>query len=133
MHIDKAIVYFDGVCNLCNGSVQFIMKRDRRSFFYFSAIQSLSPEILQTVGEGREDIMESLIFGYNGKYYYGSEAVLEIAYYLGYPWRLALIIKVIPFKWRQFLYQVVANNRYKWFGRRKECMVPNKEQKTRFI
>lgn len=131
--IVKAVVLFDGVCNLCNGSVQFIIKRDLTNTFHFAALQSgygqtqlkrlgIPPKALQSIVLIRDD-----------KFYQRSNAVLEICWMLGGFWRWLYVFKIIPFFVRDWIYNIVANNRYKWFGRQDQCMIPTPALKARFL
>ena len=127
------IVLFDGVCNLCNGSVRFIIKRDPDGVFKYAPLQSeAAKEILREFGlpSGK---LESLILIEDGKSYVRSVAALRIARRLGGAWPLLGTLTVVPRPVRDWVYCVVAKNRYKWFGRRDECMVPGPGDADRFL
>jgi predicted DCC family thiol-disulfide oxidoreductase YuxK len=127
------ILLFDGVCNLCNSSVQFIIRHDRQCLFRFASLQSdLSREWLQIYGLSPEQ-RETVVLIYNNRAYTQSDAVLEIAKLLGGYWQYAYYLRIIPTTWRNVLYRFVARNRYKWFGQQAQCMIPTPEQKARFL
>ena len=118
------IILFDGVCNLCNSSVQFILKRDGTGKFRFSSLQSeFSKEMLKRYNLP-VDYLESIILLHNGKIYTSSDAVIEILNHLGGFYKLFSVFKIIPKFLREPLYKFIARNRYRWFGRKDSCMVP---------
>ena len=127
------VIFFDGVCNLCTGSVLFIIKRDPEAIFRFASLQSdAAKELL----EGKDvDVrkMESLILLKNGRIYRRSRAALEIARQLTGLWPLFYAFIIIPGPVRDVVYNWVAGNRYSWFGKKDQCMVPTPELSSRFI
>ncbi len=127
------IVLFDGVCNLCNGSVQLIIKRDPGARFRFASLQSAVGERL--LAELRIDRrgLDSLIVVEEGRWYKESDAVLRIVRILGGPWRALGIFRLIPRPLRDRAYRIVARNRYRWFGRRETCWLPTPELRSRFL
>jgi len=126
------IILFDGVCNLCNKSVQFIIKRDPNMLFSFTSLQSeIGKKLLKE--HQVPDNLTSVILIKNGKAFTQSDAALEICLHLTKGWRLLYLCKIIPRYIRNYLYQFIANNRYKWFGRSESCMVPTKEMRKRFL
>ena len=127
-----AIVLFDGVCNLCSRSVQFIIKRDRRGYFRFASLQSDTGKRLLA---DRPDFAnaDSLVLIENGRYYRESSAVLRIARRLEGIWKLAVVGIAVPRPLRDALYRCLARNRHRWFGRRDTCMLPSAEQRKRFL
>ena len=130
----KKIILFDGVCNLCNSSVQFIIKHDKKDAFRFVALQSeLGIEICNYIGVDQTKI-ESIIFYNPGvAYYYKSSAVIEIADDLGGFYSLLSIFKILPEKLRNYIYDYIAKNRYKWYGKKESCMIPTPELKSKFL
>lgn len=127
------LVIFDGVCNLCNGTVQFIIKRDRKKKFSFTAYQSITgQDILAQHGIDPTD-QSTVVYVKNGVPCFKSRAILEILRDLGYGWNLFYILIVIPLPFRNFAYDIVAKNRYTVFGRRESCMVPTTEIMDRFL
>ncbi|QOG90860.1 DUF393 domain-containing protein [Flavobacterium columnare] len=130
---DKQIILFDGVCNLCNYWVQYIVQRDHNDIFRFVALQSkLGQEILKYLGITNRNIDSIILYIPNQAYYYKSGAVLEIAKKLSiFNW--LSIFKIIPTALRDPLYDFVAKNRYKWYGKKETCMIPIPELKAKFI
>ena len=125
--IEKPLVLFDGVCNLCNNSVSFILKHEKNSDLYFSSLQNfVQPELLENVKN-----VDSIIFIEKDKVYTKSTAALKISKYLkGYSW--AGVFLIIPPAIRDLIYDIIAKNRYKWFGKKDQCMIPNPDLKARF-
>ncbi|WP_166242030.1 thiol-disulfide oxidoreductase DCC family protein [Paenibacillus turpanensis] len=136
----NSIVLFDGVCNLCNGAVQFILKRDRNERFRFAAQQSEAGQKLmkahgvdQEASEGHGDTAGSFVLIEGGRAYLRSAAALRIAKGLGFPWSLCYAGIVIPRPVRDAMYRYVAKNRYRWFGKQESCMMPTPQLKSRFV
>jgi predicted DCC family thiol-disulfide oxidoreductase YuxK len=127
------IIFFDGVCNLCNGFVQFIIKRDRSAKFRFASLQSEYARARLTQAHRDPDELYSIIFMDGTNLLERSDAVLEIARHLGGAWPLLTAFKILPRRLRDALYNFVAGNRYRWFGRQDQCMIPTPELKTRFV
>jgi predicted DCC family thiol-disulfide oxidoreductase YuxK len=127
------IVLFDGVCNLCTGAVQFIIRRDRRAVFKFASLQSDLGRRLCAEHGGDPDAMQSILVLAGGRLYARSDAALEIAGQLDGPWRLAVVFKIVPRPVRDWVYSIVARNRYRWFGRREVCMMPTDDIVARFM
>jgi predicted DCC family thiol-disulfide oxidoreductase YuxK len=131
--IDHPVILFDGVCNLCNGFVQFIIKRDAKAKFRFAALQSdFAKEELQKRNIN-PNIINTVIFLDKELTYTQSTAALEIAKTLGKGWQLFYPLIFLPTFFRDYLYKIVAKNRYKWFGQKDSCMVPTPELKSRFL
>ena len=131
---DKKIILFDGVCNLCNSSVQYIIKNDKKDLFRFVALQSaLGQEILNYIGIDSKNIDSIVLYEPGLAYYYKSEAALQIAKNLGGLFSLAIIFNIIPTGIRNQLYDYIAKNRYKWYGKKDSCMLPTPELKTKFL
>ncbi len=127
----RPIVFFDGECNLCNSGVQFIIRRDKKKWFLFAPLQSArGQEALAHIPGATPD---SFILLYDGRYYIKSDAGLNIARLLGGFWKMFYAGVILPRFFRNWLYDIVARNRYKWFGRRSECMIPTPELKARFL
>ena len=127
------IVLFDGVCNFCNGSVNFILKRDRKRVFRFAAMQSRAgQEILSRFGLPLADF-DSMVFIEDGAAHVKSSAVLRIVRRLGGLWPLLYPLIFLPRSVRDAGYNLVARNRYRWFGKRDVCMVPTDDVKERFL
>ena len=127
------IVIFDGVCVFCNGVVNFIIKRDPGSTFTFSPMQSEVAQSLIIKHHASREILNTLMLIKNGRCYLRTDAILEIAKDLSGFWYLFTIFRIIPRPIRDFLYTLFAKNRYKLFGKRNSCMVPNENVRKRFI
>jgi predicted DCC family thiol-disulfide oxidoreductase YuxK len=132
--INKKIILFDGVCNLCNSAVQFVVKHDKKDLFRFVALQSqLGQEILNYIGIDSKNIDSIVLYEPGVSYYYKSEAALEIARNLGGIFHLGTIFRIIPTGIRNQLYDYIAKNRYKWYGKKESCMLPTTELKAKFL
>ncbi len=130
---DKPIVLFDGVCNLCNGFVQQMIKVDPQAKFRFTAIQSpIGHEIMEQQGLSTAKITTVVLYD-KGKIYTKSDVPLEIARLLGFPWNLAYSFIVVPKSFRNLVYDWIARNRYRWFGAQESCMIPTPALKSRFL
>jgi predicted DCC family thiol-disulfide oxidoreductase YuxK len=129
----RPIVLFDGVCNLCNASVTFILDRDRRGLFAFAALQSeVGHDLLATHGLP-PDAVATIVLIERGRAYTRSRAALRIARHLDGAWPLLFALSVVPTALTDRLYDLVAHNRYRWFGRRDACRVPTPELRARFL
>ena len=128
---DRPVLYFDGVCNLCASSVQFIIKRDKKKQFLFCPLQSDAGKLAKEQMGMKE--IESVILFYKGNYYSKSSAALRICLLLGGMWQLLYAFIIVPGFIRNLLYDLVAMNRYKWFGKKDACMIPTPELLSRFI
>ena len=126
------IVLFDGVCNFCDSSVQFILKRDTKGIFKFASLQSeVGTQIIKQY-EIPKDI-ESFVLIDDEKAYYKSTAALLLSKDLKWPWKAMYIFMIVPSPIRNIFYHVIANNRYKWFGKKESCRLPSPEVRSRFI
>ena len=131
---DKKIILFDGVCNLCDSTVQYLIKRDDKDAFRFVALQSeLGQEIINHIGIDTTQT-DSIILWQPGKaYYYKAEAAIKIASALGGIYKLMNIFSILPKSLNNNVYDYVAKNRYKWYGKKDECMIPTPEMKAKFL
>jgi predicted DCC family thiol-disulfide oxidoreductase YuxK len=127
------VVLFDGVCNLCNASVLFIVRRDPHGIFRFAALQSAFARELMVKHNLDPDGLHSFIVVHQSRLYRRSRAALEIARRLSGLWPALYILIIVPPFIRDGIYDWIASNRYKWFGKRNECMVPTPELRSRFI
>lgn len=128
-----SIVLFDGVCNLCNGAVQFIIKRDSKCQFRFAPIQSaLAVELLSSYSS-EFDRNDSFALIENGALYSQTDAALRIARQLDGLWFLFTVFRVVPAPIRDLAYRLLGRNRYRLFGKRESCMIPTPELKNRFL
>ncbi len=127
------LIIFDGVCNLCNVSVNFVIRRDKRDLFRFTALQSdMGKRMLRGVNVPAA-FSGSVIYVEQGRVYFKSSAVLKILSALGGMYSLWYVFIVVPAFMRDFVYDVVAKYRYRWFGKRSSCMVPDDVLKGRFV
>ena len=130
------IILFDGVCNLCSGTVRFLVKRDRAARFRFASLQSDAARRIcreHRLPEPSAPDPDSIIVIAGGRALERSDAALAIAARLPYPWPLLGILRILPRALRDWAYRIVARNRYRWFGRSDTCMVPTPELRARFI
>jgi predicted DCC family thiol-disulfide oxidoreductase YuxK len=127
------IILFDGVCNLCNGLVNFIIKKDHKSKFKFCALQSSQGKLLLQKFNLDADEINTIVFINGDKCLQKSTAVLNIFYELGGIWKIFYIFIIIPPFIRNFVYGAIAKSRYRIFGKRNACMFPSEEIRNRFI
>tara|TARA_R110001583_G_scaffold14664_6_gene61058 strand:- start:35167 stop:35571 length:405 start_codon:yes stop_codon:yes gene_type:complete len=131
---NKKIILFDGVCNLCNTTVQFVIKKDKDDLFRFTALQSEAGKRLLTERNIDTENIDSIIFiEPNVAYYTKSTAALEIGKNLKGLRTLSSILLWLPESFRNIVYDFVAKNRYKWYGKKESCMIPTQELKNKFI
>ena len=130
---NKQLILFDGVCNFCDATIQKIIKADKKNTFVFASLQSeFGQEILKHIGV--DSSTDSIILYHpNVAYYTQSDAVIEIAKHLSGIYLLLQTGKILPKALRNKMYQYFAKNRYKWFGKKDECMIPSKEVRAKFL
>lgn len=127
------VIFFDGVCNLCTGSVQFIIKHDPKQYFRFASLQSeLGQQFLQQNGLSA-DTFDSFIVWENGKYYTESTAALRVARKLSGLWPALYAFILLPAFIRNSVYRLIARNRYRWFGKKEACWIPTAELNSLFL
>jgi predicted DCC family thiol-disulfide oxidoreductase YuxK len=129
----KAIILFDGVCNLCNASVNFIIKKDKNDSFRFASIQGETGKVILDqlgIDPKKED---TIILYHKGKFYTRSTAVLRIVRSLNGLWPILYVFIVVPKFIRDSIYRFIAKHRYSWFGQKDSCMVPTKELLGKFL
>lgn len=129
--MDKVIL-FDGECNFCDKSVQFIMARDQHARFSFASLQSEIGKKLLKQYDAPEDL-DSFVLIENGRFYTQSSAALRVCQSLDGAWKLLVAFLIVPKPIRDFFYTILAKNRYKWFGKKDQCMLPSPEQRKRFL
>ncbi len=129
----EVVVLFDGTCNLCNGVVQFILKRDKAGVFKFASLQSNYASKFISCSTSAAANLSSILFLKAGKKFDKSTAALHIAKELPGFWPLLYGFIIIPKFIRDWVYDWIAKNRYKWFGRQKSCWVPTPELKSKFL
>jgi predicted DCC family thiol-disulfide oxidoreductase YuxK len=129
----EKIIIFDGVCNFCNSSVNFIMRNDKHNLFRFTANQNEAGKaILAAQGVSITDI-ETVFLYDDGKLYKKSDAAVMIAKYLRFPWNMGYLGILLPRFIRDVMYDFVAKNRYKWFGKKESCRVPTPSERAKFL
>lgn len=127
------LVIFDGVCNLCTHSVRFILQHETEPLFRFATVQSpTGSRLMRDLGLDPDDA-ETFVLIADGRAYLRSDAAIRIARDLRGAWRWLGAIKIVPRPLRDWVYDLVARKRYRWFGRTDECMVPTEETRARFI
>ncbi len=129
----RPVILFDGVCNLCNGSVRFIIRRDPQARFRFASLQSPAGSRLLRRHGLPADAMDTLVLIDGDAVHTKSDATFEILRRLRAPWPILSVGRHIPRAIRNWAYDVVARNRYRWFGRRETCSVPTPETSARFL
>jgi predicted DCC family thiol-disulfide oxidoreductase YuxK len=127
-----AIVLFDGICNFCNGTVNFIIARDRGAYFKFAPLQSETGERLRAKYE-IDDSCDSIVLIEDDLAYTYSDAALRIARSIGGAWAIFYVFIIVPKPIRDFFYRLFARNRYRLFGKKDVCMVPTPEIRERFL
>jgi predicted DCC family thiol-disulfide oxidoreductase YuxK len=128
-----AVVLFDGVCNLCNRTVQFIIARDPAAHFRFAALESEAARRLLGETQVGNTLPDSVVLIEDGRVYTRSTAALRIVRRLVFPWPLIYALMVVPRPLRDMVYDLIARHRYWWFGKRDACMVPTPEIRARFL
>lgn len=127
------VVLFDGYCNLCNGAVQEIIKRDPKGIFKLASLQSdIGIQLLKNSNINTDEVDSIVLVDHDG-IYIKSTAALKIATRLAFPYFLLNVFSVIPKALRDSIYDWIARNRYKWFGKKNECWIPDESLKNRFI
>lgn len=134
METNKKIILFDGVCNLCNGAVQFIIKRDGNDVFRFAALQSaIGQKLAKERGIDTAAVDSIILIDPGVAYYTKSDAALEIGQYLKGYGTLSTVLQWFPSAFRNIVYDFVARNRYRWYGKKEACMVPTLDLKAKFL
>ncbi len=130
---DKSIVFYDGTCGFCQGSVQLVLQHNKKENLYFAALQSGILEQFLPDTAVPEPLPDSIFFYEQGKLYAQSEAALRIARHLNIPFSWLYYFRIIPLTFRDFVYSLVAKNRYLIAGRTESCLLPTPEQRGRFV
>ncbi len=130
----KKLVLFDGVCNLCNSSVLYIIKRDKKNIFMFAPLQSeIGKQLVNTYNIDTNKVDSILLYEPNKGISSRSTAALKIASKLKFPVSSLSIFFIIPAFIRNWVYNYIAKNRYKWYGKKESCMIPTPELKAKFL
>lgn len=127
-----AIVLFDGDCNFCDASVQFILNRDSAGNFHFASLQGEAGQAIRR-RHRIPDTVDSIVLIKDGVPYLKSDAAIRIAEGLDRNWRILRFVRLVPKPLRDFGYDIIANNRYRWFGQKETCKLPTPEERSRFI
>ncbi|MFK5957309.1 MAG: DCC1-like thiol-disulfide oxidoreductase family protein [Lutibacter sp.] len=129
----KSIILFDGICNLCNSSINFIIKNDDKKHFLFASLQSDAAKEILLHLPSKNLNLNSIVLIENGTIYEKSTAALRIAKYLNGGYKVLYAFIITPKFIRDWIYNLIAKNRYKWFGKKEHCMIPSPEIKCRFL
>jgi predicted DCC family thiol-disulfide oxidoreductase YuxK len=130
---ENQVILFDGVCNFCNSTINFVIKHDKKGLFRFAPLQSAAGnELLKRFNLSTTDF-DSFVLIEGDKYYTKSTAALHVLRHLSFPYPLAAAFIIVPPFIRNVVYDFISRNRYKWFGKREVCMVPTKEVRGRFL
>ena len=132
-HSTYRIILFDGVCNLCNGAVNFVIQRDTSHVFKFAPLQENAGTVLLKKYAIDPQKLDSIVLIENDKVYIKSSAALRIARKMSGLWPLLYVCVVIPRFIRDVVYDFIAKNRYKWFGKKEQCMIPTQGLKEKFL
>ncbi|WP_108869247.1 thiol-disulfide oxidoreductase DCC family protein [Aquimarina aquimarini] len=130
----KKIILFDGVCNLCNSTINFIIKHDKKDVFRYASLQSkVGKQLISERNIDTSKLDSILLIDPALAYYYKSTAALQIAKQLSGIYPLLSVFLILPTFFRDWVYDIIAKNRYKWFGKKESCMIPTSELKALFI
>lgn len=131
---NKNLILFDGVCNLCDGAVQYVIKNDNKNLFLFAPLQSeTGNNIIEKYHIDTQKIDSIILYIPEKGVFFKSTAALKMASYLSFPAKLWAIFLIVPNFIRNWVYDFIARNRYKWFGKKEECMIPTPELKSKFL
>ena len=130
---ENAIILFDGVCNFCNAAINFVLKQDKKGVFRFAPLQSEAGQRLLKQYNLSTAEFDSFVLIDNGKIYKKSSASLRVMNKLPWYWKEAQLLRIIPTAFRDAIYDFIAKNRYKWFGKKEQCMIPTPEMRNRFL
>ena len=129
----KSIIFFDGICNLCNASIDFVIQRDKNDHFLVGALQEdLSKKVLSKYNV-KEDYLDSLVLLEKGEIFYKSSAALKIARNLSGLWPALYPLIFLPTFFRDSVYNWIGTNRYRWFGKKSSCRLPTPAEKAKFL
>lgn len=129
--MQRTLLFFDGHCNLCNSTVDFVLRHDRANTIFVASLQGkTAAEVLH---DDQRHGNDSVVLWHNGRAHVASSAVLHTARLMGFPWSMVVVFFVIPPFLRNAVYRFIARNRYHWFGERDSCRMPTPEEKERFL
>ena len=130
----KKLILFDGICQLCNATVQYVIKRDKKDVFRFAALQSeIGKRIINEFNIDTTKTDSILLYSHESGLSYKSSAALKIVSSFGFPYNLSNVLFAIPAFIRNWVYDFLAKNRYKWYGKRGQCMIPTLELQSKFL
>ena len=130
----KKLLLFDGVCNLCNASVQYIIKHDTKDVFLFAPLQSeVGKQLIEAYNIDTKKTDSIILYAPEKGIDYKSTAALKIAKHLGFPRNLMVLFFIVPAFIRNWVYDYIAKNRYRWYGKKESCMIPTPELKNKFL
>ena len=131
---NKQLVLFDGVCNFCNATVLKVIKMDTKNIFLFASLQSeIGKEIINHFNIDTKSVDSIILVESNTQFYIKSTAALKIGKYFNGFWQLFQVFWILPTSFRDYFYNYIAKNRYNWFGKKDNCMIPTPEIKSKFI
>jgi predicted DCC family thiol-disulfide oxidoreductase YuxK len=130
---EKKIILFDGVCNLCSSSVRFILKHDKKNQFLFSSLQGKTGQAYLKKFNLPADAFNSFMLVEGDHLYTRSSGALRMLKYLGNGWQLLYAFIIVPKFIRDGVYNFIAKNRYRWFGKKEECWIPTDALKAKFL
>ena len=130
----KKLILFDGVCNLCDASVQFIIKHDKKDIFRFATLQGeIGQKVIEHFKIDTHKTDSILLYSEENGISYKSTAALKVASKLGFPINLLAFFLIVPAFIRNWVYDYIAKNRYQWYGKKEACMIPTPELKSKFL
>ena len=130
---DALILLFDGIYNLCNGTVRFFIRRDLRKRLRFAPLQSETGQRILKANGLPINHLSSIVFVEDGRSYINSSAVLRACGHLRFPWPAVKVFLLVPHPFRDLIYKWIARNRYRWFGKKDECPLPTTTDADRFF
>jgi predicted DCC family thiol-disulfide oxidoreductase YuxK len=130
---EHPVLLFDGVCNLCNGAVTFVLQRDSHRHFRYASLQSASGQALLDHFGLPKDAFDSFVLIEKGRFFTKSTAALHVARNMNALWPMLSVFLIVPAFLRNAVYDLIAKNRYRWFGKRDACMMPSPELKALFL
>jgi predicted DCC family thiol-disulfide oxidoreductase YuxK len=134
MKENHKIILFDGVCNLCNGAIQFVIKHDRKNVFRYAPLQGeIGKKLLAERNMDPKEVDSIVLIEPGVAYYTKSSAALKIGQEFGGAWKMLGLFEWVPEKISNFIYDFIAGNRYQWFGKKEECMVPTPTLREKFL
>ncbi|MCX6160803.1 MAG: thiol-disulfide oxidoreductase DCC family protein [Ignavibacteriae bacterium] len=130
---NHSLILFDGVCNFCNSSVNFVIDRDKENIFKFASLQSDTGQKILRDNNLPLNEFNTFLLMERGLLYTKSTAAIKVTRYLGGAWKLLYVFIIIPPVIRNFFYDLIARNRYKWFGKKDSCRIPTPEERAKFL